>query len=213
MPRKDVIAAVRPTCLSRVTLGHPGGASKCHQRFDNNPTTKPVVRASSRSVAVNGCWRFLAYPSRIRTVAANSEQRRNPVQPVFGTGCQGFESVQVRQPSRHERDSPWPASGSSHASDTPGRDTTYWWVMRDRTRYGTEMMDVIREHIEILSGARGPKTRVDAHRTRVQDVASWHEQLGMCAGMIADENRTSPLPTSTSGLPATGITVTRSSAT
>ncbi len=41
------------------------------------------------------------------------------------------------------------------------------------------MADVIREHIEIVQGERGPKARITGHRIRVQDVAIWHEKLGM----------------------------------
>lgn len=38
---------------------------------------------------------------------------------------------------------------------------------------------MIREHIEIVQGERGPKARIAGHRIRVQDVAIWHEKLGM----------------------------------
>lgn len=41
------------------------------------------------------------------------------------------------------------------------------------------MIDVIREHIEIVPGASGPKARIAGHRIRVQDVVIWHEKLGM----------------------------------
>ena len=41
------------------------------------------------------------------------------------------------------------------------------------------MTDVIREHIEIVEGAGGPKPRIAGHRIRVQDVVIWHEKLGM----------------------------------
>jgi len=41
------------------------------------------------------------------------------------------------------------------------------------------MVDVIREHIEIDRGDGGPKPRIAGHRIRVQDVAIWHEKLGM----------------------------------
>ncbi len=41
------------------------------------------------------------------------------------------------------------------------------------------MVDVIREHIEIVEGASGPKARIAGHRIRVQDIAIWHEKLGM----------------------------------
>jgi uncharacterized protein (DUF433 family) len=41
------------------------------------------------------------------------------------------------------------------------------------------MVNVIREHIEIVVGAGGPKARIAGHRIRVQDVVIWHEKLGM----------------------------------
>jgi uncharacterized protein (DUF433 family) len=41
------------------------------------------------------------------------------------------------------------------------------------------MVDVIREHIEIVEGAGGPTARIAGHRIRVQDVVIWHEKLGM----------------------------------
>ena len=41
------------------------------------------------------------------------------------------------------------------------------------------MADVIGQHIEVVSGIRGPKPRIAGHRIRVQDVAIWHEKLGM----------------------------------
>jgi len=39
--------------------------------------------------------------------------------------------------------------------------------------------DVIREHIEIVQGAGGLKPRIAGHRIRVQDIAVWHEKLGL----------------------------------
>jgi uncharacterized protein (DUF433 family) len=45
---------------------------------------------------------------------------------------------------------------------------------------------VIREHIEIVHGASGPKPRIAGHRIRVQDVAIWHEKLGMSPDEIVD---------------------------
>jgi uncharacterized protein (DUF433 family) len=51
-------------------------------------------------------------------------------------------------------------------------------------------MDVIREHIEIVNGAGGPKPRIAGHRIRVQDVAIWYEKLGMSADEIADQHPT-----------------------
>lgn len=52
------------------------------------------------------------------------------------------------------------------------------------------MVDVIREHIEIVSAAGGPKPRIAGHRIRVQDVAIWHEKLGMSADEIVDQHPT-----------------------
>jgi len=49
------------------------------------------------------------------------------------------------------------------------------------------VVDVIREHIEIGNGAGGPKPRIAGRRIRVQDVAIWHEKLGMSADEIADQ--------------------------
>jgi uncharacterized protein (DUF433 family) len=49
------------------------------------------------------------------------------------------------------------------------------------------MVDVIREHIEIVDGASGPKPRIAGHRIRVQDVAIWHEKLGMSPDEIVDQ--------------------------
>ena len=48
------------------------------------------------------------------------------------------------------------------------------------------MADVIREHIEIVQGAGGPKPRIAGHRIRVQDVAIWHEKLGLSPDEIVD---------------------------
>ena len=49
------------------------------------------------------------------------------------------------------------------------------------------MADVIREHIEIVQGAGGPKPRIAGHRIRVQDVAIWHEKLGLSPDEIVDQ--------------------------
>ena len=49
------------------------------------------------------------------------------------------------------------------------------------------MTDVIREHIEIVEGAGGPKPRIKGSRIRVQDVAIWYEKLGMSADEIIHE--------------------------
>jgi uncharacterized protein (DUF433 family) len=49
------------------------------------------------------------------------------------------------------------------------------------------MADVIREHIEIVEGAGGPKPRIAGSRIRVVDVMIWHEKLGMSAEEIVQE--------------------------
>jgi uncharacterized protein (DUF433 family) len=41
------------------------------------------------------------------------------------------------------------------------------------------MLDVSREHIEIVQGAGGPKPRIKGSRIRVEDIVIWHEKLGM----------------------------------
>jgi uncharacterized protein (DUF433 family) len=48
------------------------------------------------------------------------------------------------------------------------------------------MTDTIRRHIEIVQGAGGPKARIAGHRIRVEDVAIWHEKLGMSPDEIVD---------------------------
>ncbi len=52
------------------------------------------------------------------------------------------------------------------------------------------MADVIREHIEIVQGASGPKARIAGHRIRVQDVVIWHEKLGLTPDEIVDQHPT-----------------------
>ncbi len=52
------------------------------------------------------------------------------------------------------------------------------------------MADVIREHIEIVQGASGPKARIAGHRVRVQDVVIWHEKLGLTPDEIVDQHPT-----------------------
>ncbi|HEX5506452.1 MAG TPA: DUF433 domain-containing protein [Thermomicrobiales bacterium] len=49
------------------------------------------------------------------------------------------------------------------------------------------MSHVSQEHIEIVSGAGGPKARIVGHRIRVQDVAIWHEKLGMSPDEIVHQ--------------------------
>lgn len=48
------------------------------------------------------------------------------------------------------------------------------------------MTDVVRQHIEIVAGAGGPKARIAGHRVRVADMAIWHEKLGLSADEIVD---------------------------
>lgn len=48
-------------------------------------------------------------------------------------------------------------------------------------------MDILREHIEIVQGAGGPKARIAGSRVRVQDVVIWYEKLGMSADEIVHE--------------------------
>ena len=48
------------------------------------------------------------------------------------------------------------------------------------------MTDVVRQHIEIVQGAGGPKAMIAGHRVRVMDVAIWHEKMGMSPDEIVD---------------------------
>ena len=50
------------------------------------------------------------------------------------------------------------------------------------------MVQVSREHIEIVDGVNGPKARIFGHRIRVQDVAIWHERLGMTVEEILEQH-------------------------
>ena len=52
------------------------------------------------------------------------------------------------------------------------------------------MADVIREHIEIVPGPGGPKPRIAGHRIRVQDIAIWHEKLGLSPDEILQRQPT-----------------------
>lgn len=52
------------------------------------------------------------------------------------------------------------------------------------------MANVIHEHIEIGPAAGGPKPRIVGHRIRVQDVAIWHEKLGMSPDEIVHNHPT-----------------------
>src|SRR5262245_42219464 len=49
------------------------------------------------------------------------------------------------------------------------------------------MTDVIREPIEIVQGAGGPKARIAGHRIRVQDVVIWHEKMGLSPDEIVHD--------------------------
>jgi uncharacterized protein (DUF433 family) len=49
------------------------------------------------------------------------------------------------------------------------------------------MVDVIREHVEIVEGASGPKARIAGHRIRVQDVAVLGVEFGLTADEIVEE--------------------------
>ncbi len=40
-------------------------------------------------------------------------------------------------------------------------------------------LPVIKEHIEITPGICGGKPRIAGHRIKVQDIAIWHEKMGM----------------------------------
>lgn len=47
--------------------------------------------------------------------------------------------------------------------------------------------DVIREHIEIVEGAGGPKARILGHQIRVVDIVEWHEKQGMSVDEIVGQ--------------------------
>ncbi len=49
------------------------------------------------------------------------------------------------------------------------------------------MVSVSREHIEIVEGASGPKVRIAGSRIRVQDVAFWHNTMGMSVDEMVEE--------------------------
>ena len=48
-------------------------------------------------------------------------------------------------------------------------------------------MDVSREHIEIVEGARGPKPCIRGTRIRVVDVLNWYDGLGWSANEIVEQ--------------------------
>ena len=51
----------------------------------------------------------------------------------------------------------------------------------------TSSIAVIKEHIEIVEGAGGPKARIIGSRIRVQDIVIWHEKLGEPVDVILDQ--------------------------
>lgn len=48
-------------------------------------------------------------------------------------------------------------------------------------------MDTTLSHVEITPGVAGGKPRIAGHRITVQDIAVWHERLGLDADEIATE--------------------------
>jgi uncharacterized protein (DUF433 family) len=48
-------------------------------------------------------------------------------------------------------------------------------------------MDTVTTHIDITPGVAGGKPRIAGHRITVQDIAVWHERLGLSADEIATE--------------------------
>ena len=52
------------------------------------------------------------------------------------------------------------------------------------------MTDTIRRHIEIVHGAGGTKARIAGHRIRVEDIAIWHEKLGLSPAEIVEHEPT-----------------------
>ena len=48
-------------------------------------------------------------------------------------------------------------------------------------------MDTIASHIEVTPGIAGGKPRIAGHRITVQNIAIWHERLGLSADEIATE--------------------------
>lgn len=51
----------------------------------------------------------------------------------------------------------------------------------------TAIANVMKEHIEIVDGAGGPKARIVGSRIRVQDIVIWHEKLGEPVDVILDQ--------------------------
>ncbi len=50
------------------------------------------------------------------------------------------------------------------------------------------MKNVSTKHLEIIPGVAGGKPRIAGHRITVQDIAIWHERMGMSADEIATEH-------------------------
>ena len=48
-------------------------------------------------------------------------------------------------------------------------------------------MDTILAHVAVTPGVAGGKPRIAGHRITVQDIAVWHERLGLSADEIATE--------------------------
>ena len=48
-------------------------------------------------------------------------------------------------------------------------------------------LPVITEHIEITPGVCGGKPRIAGHRIKVQDIAIWHEKIGMSPDEIVSQ--------------------------
>ncbi len=49
------------------------------------------------------------------------------------------------------------------------------------------MTIVINNHIEITQGVCGGKPRIAGHRIRVEDIAIWHERMGLSADEIVSQ--------------------------
>ncbi|MDP8922278.1 MAG: DUF433 domain-containing protein [Chloroflexota bacterium] len=49
------------------------------------------------------------------------------------------------------------------------------------------MTDVIRQHIEIVEGAGGPKARITGHRIRVVDIVNMHKGQGLSPAEIVEQ--------------------------
>jgi len=50
------------------------------------------------------------------------------------------------------------------------------------------MLSTISEHIEATPGICGGRPRISGHRIRVQDIAIWHEQMGLSADEIVSRH-------------------------